>query len=73
MSGEAETREWKWFVRILIGVWMAAVLILQAAAVLLLIEQRRNWPEPFQYHDESAVEALARLEGEVRELKNGVS
>ena len=66
-----EKEQSKWFTRILIGVWMAAVIVLQGATVFLLADLRSR--EPFVWHDESLVEALARLDGNVMDLKEAAT
>ena len=47
---------------------MPAVAILQGATVILLADMRSR--EPFVWHDESLVEALARLDRDVLELRD---
>ena len=65
-----EKEQAKWFTRILIGVWMVAVIILQGATVILLADLRSR--EPFIWHDETLTEALARLDRDVMELRDAM-
>ena len=65
-----EKEQSKWFTRILIGVWMVAVIFLQGATLFLLADMRSR--EPFVWHDESLVEALARLDRDVLALRDAV-
>ena len=65
-----ENQQWKWFTRIHIGVWMLGVIVLQGATVILLADLRSR--EPFIWHDETLVEALARLDRDALELRGAV-
>ena len=64
-----ERKAWSVFIRLLIGLWMLAVLVLQAMTVLMLWDLSQR--EGFVLHDESLSEVLTRLDQEIGELREG--
>ena len=52
---------------------MVGVVTLQTATLLLLVDERRTRPAPFQLHDETLVEALARLDRDVLALRDAMN
>ena len=62
-----ESKAWSVFIRLLIGLWMLAVLVLQAMTVVMLWDLSQR--EGFVFHDENLSEVLTRLDQEIDELR----